>query len=70
MNINNIFVNKECSLRLDEFSEKAKEAESICLFGAGRLGIKAYEILKANNIKIDYFCDNNMELWGKKIIGT
>lgn len=64
----NIFQNnKGWKLRLDKFYEQARKAKCICLFGAGRLGIAAYKILKSNNIKVDYFCDNNVNLWAKKI---
>lgn len=70
MNVNNIISNKNWNLKSEEFYQKVKKIEFICLFGAGRLGIEAYGILKKNNIKIDYFCDNNKALWGKKIIGN
>lgn len=72
MNVNNIVDiienKKNWKLRLDKFYEKVKKAECICLFGAGRLGIEAYKILKNNDIKVKYFCDNNRDLWGKRII--
>lgn len=68
-NFNDILEEKnDWRLRLEKFFQKAKKAEHICLFGAGRLGIEAYRILKSNNIRVDYFCDNNAGLWGKKII--
>jgi len=39
------------------------------LFGASSFGKKALQFLKSNNIKTDYFCDNDRSKWGSSIEG-
>ncbi len=53
-----------------EYIELAKKGEcEVCIWGAGFLGTqKGLELLQKRHISIDYYCDNNPELWGKEII--
>lgn len=42
----------------------------VCIWGAGFLGKqKGFELLKKKGIVVDYYCDNNKNLWGKEIVG-
>lgn len=43
--------------------------DKIILFGASKLGEKAYDILK-NEYVIIYFCDNDKNKWGNKFCGV
>lgn len=64
----NIFNNSNnYNLCIEEFCEIARGSKYLCLFGAGRLGILAYNILK-EHIDISFFSDNNKKLWGENII--
>ena len=37
------------------------------LFGAGKIGKRAYDFYTEAGINIDYFCDNAANLWGTRI---
>lgn len=39
----------------------------VVFFGAGKIGRNALSIWRAGGLKVDYFCDNNPELFGKEI---
>lgn len=40
----------------------------VCIFGCGNIGTKAgYNILKFLGLRIDYYCDNDKNKWGKPI---
>lgn len=40
----------------------------ICVWGAGYLGTQSgLQMLRKREISVDYYCDNNSELWGKEI---
>lgn len=43
----------------------------LVIFGAGKFGRKIYEFLKRNGMvcNIQYFCDSNEALWGKRFAG-
>lgn len=47
--------------------DKIKEKENIVIFGAGKMGKHLIVFLKTNDIKIKCICDNNEDLYGKKI---
>ncbi len=50
-----------------QLSNKLRSSKYLCLFGAGQVGqAVAYDLTDAG-IKVDFFCDNNKELWGKNI---
>lgn len=57
-------------LRKQIYCLSDNKADKICIFGAGRRGLKLYKELLARCIKIDYFCDNNKELIGNSIDGA
>lgn len=41
----------------------------VCIWGAGFLGTqKGLQMLIERDIQVDYYCDNNSSLWGKKIV--
>ena len=40
----------------------------ICIFGAGRYGIRTAIDLLSKGIKVNSFCDNNEKLWNKEIL--
>ncbi len=44
-------------------------AQNICLFGAGRFGIRILNNLKNRGIKVDFFADNDSKKWGTSING-
>lgn len=46
-----------------------KQTDILVLFGASTLGKKALEYTKKNNIKVDYFCDNDSSKNGSFIEG-
>ena len=54
-------------LRKQIYGLSDNKADKICIFGAGRRGVKLYKELYARFINIDYFCDNNQSVIGSKI---
>lgn len=63
-----LFDNTQLLKRLFGISEgKSRE---VCIFGAGFMGRILNMELSARNIKVRYFCDNDMQKHGKKIGGT
>ena len=38
---------------------------NVIIFGCGNYGFKVYKLLDRKNVKVNYFADNNRELWGK-----
>lgn len=55
--------------RIMELITAAQEKEAeVCIWGAGNAGITGINMLKKMNISVDYFCDKNPELWGKRIV--
>lgn len=60
--------NKDSKERLFDYkSTNVLFKDKNVLFGAGGYGITYLEELQKVGIKIDYFCDNNQEKWGKEI---
>lgn len=60
----------DCS-NIDELY-KTKDGKLTILYGAGATGKMCFDILKRvfkNEIKIDYFCDDDFNKWGKEIDG-
>lgn len=55
------------ALRKQIYGLAENKADKICIFGAGRRGLKLYKELYARFINIDYFCDNNQSVIGSKI---
>lgn len=52
-----------------ELIEAAQERKyEVCIWGAGNAGISGINMLKKMGISVDYFCDKNAKLWGKKIV--
>jgi FkbM family methyltransferase len=50
-----------------QLSEKLHASNHICLFGCGQVGqAVAYDLAEAG-VRVDFFCDNNSKLWGRKI---
>lgn len=47
--------------------EKYHKYKNICIFGAGNLGRAMAAEFEANNIRVDFFCDNDEKKWGEKI---
>ncbi len=44
------------------------QKRTVCIFGAGKMGTGFwYDMLHKLRIKVDYFCDNDPEKWGKEI---
>jgi len=42
---------------------------TVCVWGAGYLGTKiGLPLLYKRGIKVDFYCDNNCELWGREVI--
>lgn len=50
-----------------EFYNKINKAEKICLFGAALNGQSLAYYLNSNKIKIDFFCDNDPNVWDRNI---
>lgn len=51
-----------------EIEEIKRNQKKICLFGAGKLGQGwCYKFVQYLGMKVDCYCDNNPELWGKEI---
>lgn len=51
---------------------KAKDDKLTILYGAGATGKTCYDVLKeifGSKIKVDYFCDDDFNKWGKKLDG-
>lgn len=66
------FYSENKELYCPEIDQYEKESGVPCgyiLFGAGREGKKACDILKACNKKIIAWCDNNKNLWGTTLEG-
>lgn len=53
-----------------EYIKSARNHEyEVCVWGAGFLGTqKGLELLYKREISVNYYCDNNQELWGKEVI--
>jgi len=51
----------------ENFYNKVRKAKQICLFGASLNGHSLAYYLKSRHIKINFFCDNNPDLWNKGI---
>jgi len=45
-----------------------KDFSEICIFGAGRYGIRTAVDLLSKGVNITCFCDNNEKLWNKEIL--
>lgn len=54
----------------EEYIKHAQSGKyNVCIWGAGFLGTqKGLQMLNAKGISVDFYCDNNRELWGKEII--
>lgn len=54
---------------IQKFIELAKSGDYVvCVWGAGYLGKKiGLPLLYKRGIKVDFYCDNNCELWGQEI---
>lgn len=50
------------------FKEIRSKFKYLCIFGAGMLGQEIYLWLKKSDIKVDFFCDNNIQNAGKEIM--
>lgn len=48
---------------------KIKECKNICIWGTGIAGKLVYEKLKADNVEVALFLDNDKKMWGRKIDG-
>lgn len=45
------------------------EDKKVCVWGTGQVGTSfGYDLLNKLGIKVDFFCDSNEAIWGKKII--
>lgn len=69
------FLSEDCIYRTlhstEEFLEKIqREDRRVIIFGAGHQGVVMLRCLKARNLVVSFFCDNNIELHGKKIQGV
>lgn len=52
-----------------ELIKAAQEKKSeVCIWGAGNAGITGINMLKRMGISVDFFCDKNPKLWGRKIV--
>lgn len=58
------------NLHVIEYVKLAQSGEySVCIWGAGYIGTgSGLQLLKKREISVDYYCDNNAKLWGKKIV--
>lgn len=54
----------------DEFLGKIDKNSQLNLFGASKLGFNILELLKKDNLNVDYFCDNDKEKWGESLLGV
>ncbi len=54
---------------LDHFRQLST-CKEICLFGAGQAGKSLYFTLKEQNIKVESFCDNDRNKWGKIVVDS
>lgn len=52
---------------INDFTKKAESAKYVCIFGAGGVGRELFNYLYGINIRIDFFCDNNRNLWNKEV---
>lgn len=54
---------------IEHIEEAKSDAYEVCIWGAGFLGKqKGLEILKRRDITVDFYCDNNSDLWGKEVV--
>lgn len=68
---NDDFVRREERMR--DIEKHIKSAQSgdyiVCVWGAGYIGIQiGLPLLYKKGIKVDFYCDNNCELWGQEIV--
>jgi hypothetical protein len=50
-----------------DFFNQLRSYKYVCLFGAGGMGVDLALYLTKIGVKIDFFCDNNENLYGKEI---
>lgn len=55
-------------MRIDKISKKIDEHVKVCVWGVGDYGLLGYGILQAAGIQVDFFGDNNKEMWGKEVV--
>lgn len=55
--------------KITELYNNLKNAEKICVFGAGQLGSSVVNLFYKLDlgIKVDFICDNDVEKWGKTV---
>lgn len=60
---------KEERMKIWKYIQEAQlQGKKICFFGAGAQGYLLYPYFMKKGIKVDFFCDNNQNKWGKMII--
>lgn len=60
---------EEYCVSLDDFFSIVKSInKEVVLFGASKLGEKAVKVLRKKDIKVKYFCDNDLRKIGKNLI--
>jgi len=53
----------------DQVNSDVNNSINIILFGAGQIGRSSLRYAKASGLKVDFFVDNNCDLWGKEVDG-
>lgn len=62
--------NKNNEKYLDLIKSKLSNCKNICIFPMGIAGVGIFDKLKNVGINVDFFCDNNVQLIGKKYKGV
>lgn len=62
-------IEKKSKQQIARFYEELRSSKYVCLFGAGVLGKAVALQLLESKYKVDFFVDNNEQLWNKPIIG-
>ena len=53
----------------EKCSEDKHSAPEVVFFGAGGIGVSGLRFARRSGLKVDFFVDNNRDLWGKSVEG-
>lgn len=54
---------------IEQFKQYMNPYEQICLFGVGSNGREIFQFMMANGLRVNFFCDNNSQKWGRRLWG-
>lgn len=61
---------KDLKYQQESYYQKLIKNDEFILFGASKVGKNACKYLTDKGKKVKYFCDNDKQKWGKKILGV